>query len=178
MEQIGIASAPNLAIVIPCYNEEDVLPETRRRMVALVGDLVDEGKISPDSAVYFVDDGSRDQTWPLIEQFAENDRRIAGIKLSRNCGHQNALVAGLFSAAGDAIVSIDADLQDDIGAIREMVDRFRVGAEIVYGVRGQRDSDSPFKRMTADAFYRLMRWLGAEFDPQPRRLSLDEPPCG
>lgn len=121
-DKIGMAGAPSLAIVIPCYNEEDVLPETCRRMVALVGELADQGKISQDSTVYFVDDGSRDQTWALIEQFATEGRHVAGIKLSRNRGHQNALIAGLFSAKGDAIVSIDADLQDDIGAIREMVD--------------------------------------------------------
>ncbi len=157
-----MAGAPCLAIVIPCYNEEDVLPETCHRMVALVGELADQGKISHDSTVYFVDDGSWDQTWTLIEQFATNDRHVAGIKLSRNRGHQNALIAGLFSAKGDAVVSIDADLQDDIGAIREMVDRFRTGAEIVYGVRNQRDGDSLFKRKTAAGFYGLIRSLGAE----------------
>jgi polyisoprenyl-phosphate glycosyltransferase len=154
--------APTLAIVIPCYNEEEVLPETRRRMVALINDLIDGQKISHDSTVYFVDDGSRDQTWTLIEQFATEDRHIAGIKLSRNRGHQNALIAGLFSAKGDAVISIDADLQDDVGAIREMVDRFRAGAEIVYGIRAQRGSDSLFKRMTAEGFYRLIQALGAE----------------
>jgi len=153
---------PALAIVIPCYNEEQVLPETRRRMNALIRDLVAEGKISRDSAAYFVDDGSRDGTWALIEQFAGEDRHVRGIKLSRNRGHQNALLAGLFTAEGDAVVSIDADLQDDIGAIREMVDRFRAGAEIVYGVRRQRQTDSRFKRVTADLFYRLMRALGAD----------------
>jgi polyisoprenyl-phosphate glycosyltransferase len=158
----GMPSAPTLAIVIPCYNEENVLPETRRRMVALVDDLIEGRKISHQSTVYFVDDGSRDRTWTLIEQFASENRNVAGIKLSRNRGHQNALIAGLFSAEGDAIVSIDADLQDDISAIREMVDRFRAGAEIVYGVRHRRDNDSPFKRMTAEGFYRLMRALGAE----------------
>jgi glycosyltransferase involved in cell wall biosynthesis len=155
-------SAPTLAIVIPCYNEEEVLPETRRRVSALLHALVEKKKVSRDSAICFVDDGSRDRTWPLIEQFAAEDRHVAGIKLSRNRGHQNALLAGLFSAEGDAIVSVDADLQDDIGAIGEMVDRFLAGAEIVYGVRRTRDIDSPFKRMTAALFYRLVEALGAE----------------
>ena len=145
--------APTLAIVIPCYNEEEVLPETRKRMVALIRELVGAGKISNESAIYFVDDGSRDRTWTLIEQFAGEDPHVAGIKLSRNRGHQNALLAGLFTAEGDAIVSIDADLQDDIGAIREMVDRFLAGTEIVYGVRRERGADSLFKRGTASLFY-------------------------
>jgi len=157
-----MVQAPILAIVIPCYNEEDVLLETCRRAVALICDLADQGTISYDSMIYFVDDGSRDQTWALIQQLALQDQHVAGIKLSRNRGHQNALIAGLFSAKGDAIVSIDADLQDDIGAIREMVNRFRAGAEIIYGVRDRRNSDSPFKRMTAEGFYRLFRLLGAE----------------
>jgi glycosyltransferase involved in cell wall biosynthesis len=155
-------SAPTLAIVIPCYNEEEVLPETRRRVSGLLDGLVATGKISGDSAIYFVDDGSRDRTWPLIEQFASEDRHVSGIKLSRNRGHQNALLAGLFSAEGDAIVSVDADLQDDIGAIGEMVDRFLAGVEIVYGVRRTRDTDSPFKRTTAELFYRLIGALGAD----------------
>jgi glycosyltransferase involved in cell wall biosynthesis len=157
-----MSSAPTLAIVIPCYNEEEVLPETRRRVSGLIDGLVEAGKISGDSAIYFVDDGSGDRTWPLIEQFASEDRHVVGIKLSRNRGHQNALLAGLFSAEGDAIVSVDADLQDDIGAISEMVDRFLAGAEIVYGVRRMRDTDSPFKRMTAELFYRLIGALGAD----------------
>jgi glycosyltransferase involved in cell wall biosynthesis len=155
-------TAPIIAIVIPCYNEEEVLPETCRRIGALMEELVEHGKISPASTVYFIDDGSRDSTWQLIEEFAARKWRIAGIKLSRNCGHQNALLAGLFTAQGDAVVSIDADLQDDIEVIRDMVDRFNTGAEIVYGVRQQRHTDSPFKRVTAETFYRLMTMLGAE----------------
>jgi glycosyltransferase involved in cell wall biosynthesis len=153
---------PSLSIVTPCYNEEEVLPETRRRLTGLLQEMIAEGKISSSSCIYFVDDGSRDRTWSLIEEFAAADSRIAGIKLSRNRGHQNALLAGLFTAEGDAIVSIDADLQDDVGAIKEMVDRFRAGADIVYGVRRKRDTDSPFKRTTAGLFYGIMRWLGAE----------------
>ncbi len=153
---------PSLAIVVPCYNEEQVLPETSRRMSGLIRELIAEGKVSRASAVYFVDDGSKDRTWLLIEQFAAEDRHVKGIKLSRNRGHQNALLAGLFTADGDAVVSIDADLQDDIGAIREMVERFRAGTEIVYGVRRRRQTDSRFKRLTANLFYRLMRALGAD----------------
>src|SRR6266404_1252630 len=160
-----MSSPPTLAIVIPCYNEEEVLPETRRRVSELMQGLVESDKISRDSAIYFVDDGSDDRTWPLIEQFTLEDRHVVGIKLSRNRGHQNALLAGLFTAEGDAVVSVDADLQDDIGAIGEMVDRFLAGAEIVYGVRRMRDTDSRFKRKTAELFYRMIGALGAESIP-------------
>jgi len=131
-------------------------------MKSLIASLTTERKVSHNSAVYFIDDGSADQTWSLIEKFVANSRHVKGIKLSRNRGHQNALVAGLFSAEGDIIVSIDADLQDDIGAIRDMIDRFHDGAEIVYGIRHKRDNDSFFKRITANHFYRIMRALGAE----------------
>lgn len=151
-----------LAIVIPCYNEEEVLAETSRRVSALLARLVASGKISGDSKVWFVDDGSTDQTWPLIERFALADSRFCGIKLSRNCGHQNALIAGLFTAQGDAIVSVDADLQDDVNAIEKMVDYFKGGVDVVYGVRQQRKTDTLFKRISAQAFYRLMSALGAE----------------
>lgn len=151
-----------LAIVIPCYNEEEVLAETSRRVSALLARLVASGKISGDSKVWFVDDGSTDQTWPLIERFALADSRFCGIKLSRNCGHQNALIAGLFTAQGDAIVSVDADLQDDVDAIEKMVDYFKGGVDVVYGVRQQRKTDTLFKRISAQAFYRLMSALGAE----------------
>jgi polyisoprenyl-phosphate glycosyltransferase len=157
---MGIAHT--IAIVIPCYNEEEVLPETCRRIGALICELVAQEKISQSSTVYFVDDGSRDRTWSLIEEFATTNQRYAGIKLSRNRGHQNALLAGLFTAEGDAVITIDADLQDDINAIREMVDRFNTGVEIVYGVRQQRSADSLFKRLTANSFYQLMAGLGAE----------------
>ncbi|MGH9343842.1 MAG: glycosyltransferase [Terriglobia bacterium] len=150
-----------LGIVVPCYNEQDVLPETIRRMSALISRLVTAGKISSDSKVFFVDDGSRDATWAIIENAAQ-DHHVAGIKLSRNRGHQNALVAGLLTAEGDALVSIDADLQDDLGTIETMVDKFLSGTEIVFGVRRQRESDTAFKRFTAESFYRLMSRLGAE----------------
>jgi glycosyltransferase involved in cell wall biosynthesis len=157
-----MGDAPEFSIVIPCYNEEEVLSETCRRMIELLGELIKAGKISDDSTIYFVDDGSRDRTWSLIEQFVKDDAHVAGIKLSRNRGHQNALMAGLFTAGGDAIISIDADLQDDINAIGEMVDRYLAGVDIVYGVRRSRDIDSRFKRGTANFFYALMKLFGAE----------------
>jgi len=156
---------PTIAIVVPCYNEEEVLPETRRRMGGLLDDLITKKQISDDSAITFVDDGSRDKTWQMIEVFTHETRRICGIKLSRNRGHQNALLAGLFTAEGDAVISIDADLQDDIEAIREMIQKFREGADIVFGVRKRRTTDTFFKRATARLFYRLMNSLGAESIP-------------
>jgi glycosyltransferase involved in cell wall biosynthesis len=155
-------AAKRLAIVIPCYNEEEVLPETAKRMTTLIGRLHSLGKISADSRIVFVDDGSRDHTWPLIEQLAAENRYVSGIKLSRNRGHQNALMAGLFTAEGDALVSIDADLQDDIDAIEQMMDRYLSGVEVVYGVRKRRETDTVFKRLTAEGFYRGIRMLGAE----------------
>ncbi len=151
-----------LGIVIPCYNEEEVLPETIRQMTALIGRLVSLEKISDDSKLFFIDDGSNDRTWALIEQFAAQTHYVAGVKLSRNRGHQNALIAGLFTAEGDALVSIDADLQDDVNAIEEMLDKFLAGAEIVYGVRKRRETDTAFKRLSAEGFYKLIATLGAE----------------
>ena len=136
--------------------------ETCRRIRAVIAQLTSSGKISSDSSVVFVDDGSKDRTWTLIEQVATADPQIAGIKLSRNRGHQNALIAGLFTAEGDAIVSIDADLQDDLNAIESMVDKFVAGTDIVYGVRKQRESDTALKRLTAEWFYKMMNALGAE----------------
>jgi len=151
-----------LAIVVPCYNEEAVLEETSGRLVALLGRLVEHGRIHAESRIYFVDDGSDDNTWPMICRFVEREMPVVGVKLSRNCGHQNALLAGLLAARGDAIVSIDADLQDELGAIERMVDAFAAGADIVYGVRRQRRVDSAFKRLSARAFYRLLALLGVE----------------
>jgi len=151
-----------LGIVVPCYNEEDVLDETVTRLLALLARLVQARKVAEDSAIWLVDDGSRDRTWPMIARWADRDSRVAGVKLSRNQGHQNALLAGLFTAEGDALVSVDADLQDDLAAIEHMVDEFRGGSDVVYGVRRTRSSDSAFKRGTAQAFYRLMSILGAE----------------
>lgn len=153
---------PALSIVVPCFNEQEVLPETARRLLALLQRLSAAGKVAAASRVVFVDDGSRDATWSLVEGLAAADERFAGIKLTRNRGHQNALLAGLLTAGGDAIVSIDADLQDDVEAIEEMLDRYAGGADIVYGVRSARDADTAFKRGSAAAFYRLMHVLGAE----------------
>jgi len=154
-----------LAVVIPCYNEEEVLPETCRQLTALLNRLVDAGRISRDSRIYFVDDGSRDRTWDLVQSFIRDDRPVVGIKLSRNRGHQNALLAGLFTAAGDVIVSIDSDLQDDVNAIERMLDHYCDGCDVVYGVRKRRDTDTFFKRFTAETFYRLIAFLGAQTVP-------------
>jgi glycosyltransferase involved in cell wall biosynthesis len=136
--------------------------ETCRRVRAIIVQLTSLGKISSDSSMLFVDDGSKDGTWTIIEQLATADPQVTGIKLSRNRGHQNALMAGLFTADGDAIVSIDADLQDDVNAIVSMVDKFIAGADIVYGVRKRRESDTLLKRFTAEWFYRMMNALGVE----------------
>ena len=152
----------SLSIVIPCFNEEQVLPETISRVSALLDRLISARRIAENSMVYFIDDGSRDKTWSMIESLAAQNGRVGGIKLSRNQGHQNALIAGLFTVPGDAVVSIDADLQDDVNAVVAMVEKFSAGAEIVYGVRMRRDADSVFKRLTAERFYRLLTWLGVE----------------
>ena len=155
---------PRLYIVIPCYNEEAVLPITaplfRDKLLALSA----QGKVSPDSRVLFVNDGSRDNTWNLIRQLAQEDEHYAGICLSRNRGHQNALLAGLMEAKDkcDITISIDCDGQDDLNAMDAMVDEYLSGAEIVYGVRSKRDTDTFFKRFTAESFYKLMKWMGAD----------------
>lgn len=138
------------------------MPETTSRMVRLIQRLVSLHKISDNSKIVFVDDGSKDRTWSLIEEIAANNKYVSGIKLSRNFGHQNALIAGLYHAEGDVLVSIDADLQDDLQAIAEMLDKYFEGADIVYGVRMQRKTDTLFKRLTAQGFYRLISWLGVE----------------
>ena len=155
---------PVLFLVLPCYNEEAVLPSTadalREKMSALIG----SGRISPDSRVVFVNDGSKDRTWQIIEALHERDPLFRGICLAHNRGHQNALLAGLMTVKDecDAAVTLDADLQDDVDAIDKMLEKFAEGNEIVYGVRASRESDSFFKRNTALAFYRLMNLLGAE----------------
>ena len=151
-------------LVIPCYNEEEVLPETARRVREKLLSLIERGAISPESRAVFVDDGSRDRTWELIEQLHASDPIYRGIKLSRNRGHQNALLAGLMTVKDecDAAVSMDADLQDDINAIDEMLSKCAEGYDVVYGVRSSRKKDSAFKRGTARAFYRLMQLMGVE----------------
>ena len=153
---------PRLAIVVPCFNEEEVLPETNRRLLDLLTRLQALGLTSAESSIHYVDDGSRDRTWPLIESLVQADPRVHGLKLSRNRGHQHALLAGLMSAEGDALVSIDADLQDDVQVIEQMVREFIAGAEIVYGVRDSRATDTAFKRGTATLYYRMMKKLGVD----------------
>ena len=153
---------PQLSIVVPCFNEQEVLPQTAARLGLLLGRLRGAGRITEDSHVVFVDDGSRDDTWKLIEQLSQEDGRLHGIKLSRNRGHQNALLAGLYTADGDVLVSVDADLQDDIEVIEEMLRQHGQGMQIVYGVRNDRSSDGLCKRATALGFYRMIRALGVE----------------
>lgn len=152
-----------LYIVIPCYKEEEVLPETAKQMKNKVENLVSKGKIDSRSRVLFVNDGSTDKTWPIIRQLSEKDKIFAGINLSRNRGHQNALLAGLSIAVehADMIISIDADLQDDINAIDHMIDDYLEGYEVVYGVRAERNTDTVFKRLTAQGFYKIMMFMGA-----------------
>ena len=156
-------SNPILYIVVPCYNEEEVLRETNRRLAALLDSLVKDNMIGAGRILY-VDDGSRDHTWQLVEEFAAAGSPVKGLKLAHNVGHQQALWAGLEYAAAhaDAVVSIDADLQDNVDCIREMVDYFNKGIDIVYGVRRERRTDSFFKKTTAQLFYRLMSNLGGE----------------
>ncbi len=153
-----------LYLVIPCYNEEEVLPETSKQLRAKYTALMDAGKISSDSKIVFVNDGSKDRTWELITELHAADPVFRGICLSRNKGHQNALMAGLMTvrAECDAAISLDADLQDDINAIDEMVDRFAEGYEVVYGVRSSRKKDSFFKRTTAQGFYKVMKSMGVD----------------
>jgi len=153
-----------LYIVVPCYNEEEVLPETARRLRAKLEQLMREEKISPRSRVLFVNDGSRDRTWALISQLHGDCPLFCGVDLSRNRGHQNALLAGLMTARerADMVISMDADLQDDIDAVDAMVDKYLDGVDIVYAVRSSRKTDTFFKRFTAEGFYRLMNAMGAE----------------
>ena len=154
-----------LAIVVPCYNEEEVLGLSSEALRGVLDDLVAKKKISEDSYVLFVNDGSKDRTWELIEEeHAKYPKRIFGVKLARNVGHQYALTAGLFTAASmcDISVSIDADLQDDVAVIEEMVDKYHEGCEIVYGVRKERKTDTFFKRFTAQSFYKIMAKMGVK----------------
>jgi glycosyltransferase involved in cell wall biosynthesis len=156
------AEAVRLDIVVPCYNEADALPETHRQLTGLMASLRASGEITSASRVIYVDDGSRDQTWSLIRRFASEGREAAGVRLSRNSGHQSALLAGLFAAGGDAVISVDADLQDDLAVIPAMLRLYRQGNDVVYGVRRRRDTDSAPKRVTALLYYRILRGLGVE----------------
>ena len=153
-----------LYIVVPCYNEEEVLPETSSRLQEKMQFLMQNQQISENSHVIFVDDGSKDKTWAMIEELHHRNSLFSGIKLSKNRGHQNALLAGLNFAAehADAAVSMDADLQDDINAVDEMIKKYNEGCDIVYGVRSTRDKDTFFKKFTAETFYKVLRRLGGE----------------
>jgi len=153
-----------LAIVVPCYNEEEAFPFSVKSLTEVLKGMIDSGKVAKNSYVLFVDDGSRDKTWELIDLEVKSNPLVRGLKLSGNVGHQNALLAGLLTANEDSniTVSIDADLQDDVNAIEKMVDAYLGGADIVYGVRNDRKSDSAFKRTTAQGFYKLMSAMGAK----------------
>src|SRR5438067_1766093 len=133
--------APVVSLVLPCYNEQEVLPETTSRLVKLLTDLVAKGEFAEGSAIYYVDDGSRDRTWQMISEYSRAYPQVSGIKLSRNRGHQNALLCGLMTAPGDVLISLDADLQDDLDAIPQMVQAYREHNEIVFGVRKARTRD-------------------------------------
>ncbi len=151
-------------MVLPCYNEEEVLPETARQLKQKYQTLISEGKISSKSRIVFVNDGSRDRTWSIIQELHEKDKMYSGINLSRNRGHQNALLAGLMEAKNyaDMVISMDADLQDDIGVIDAMLEEYYKGNDVVYGARSARDKDTWFKRTTAESFYKLTNALGGE----------------
>ena len=153
-----------LYVVVPCYKEEAVLPETAKRLREKLHALIDQGKIASGSRILFVNDGSKDRTWEIIEGLHAQDPIYSGVNLSRNRGHQNALLAGLLTAVqyADMMVSMDADLQDDINAMDAMIDRYHEGYDVVYGVRSARKTDTAFKRMTAEGFYKLMRAMGVE----------------
>jgi glycosyltransferase involved in cell wall biosynthesis len=151
-----------LSLVVPCYNEEEVLPHTIAVLSDILETLIQKNKIAAESAIYFIDDGSHDSTWQIIQEASRSSKHIHGIKLSRNFGHQNALLAGLLTVPGDAVISLESDLQDDPNAIEAMVDAYQKGAEIVYGVRQSRKKDSFWKRITAKLYYRFLTLLGVE----------------
>ena len=155
---------PVLYIIIPCYNEQEVLPITSRMFLEKVEELVMKGEIDAKSRILFVDDGSKDRTWEVIGSLASEEERFMGIRQSRNRGHQNAVLAGLMEAKDlcDITISIDCDGQDDINAMNQMIEEYRNGCEIVYGVRSRRDTDTVFKRFTAECFYKLLNRMGAE----------------
>ena len=152
-----------LYLVIPCYNEEEVLPETSSRLKEKMNELISQNKIDAKSRVIFVNDGSKDRTWEIIQSLHQEDKLFGGINLSRNRGHQNALLAGLMTVKdyADMVISMDADLQDDINAVNEMVDKYLDGTDIVYGVRSSRKTDTLFKKATAEGFYKIMNTMGA-----------------
>lgn len=156
-----------LTIVVPCFNEEEVLPETTKELGQILTDLMNKDKISAASKILFVNDGSKDKTWEIISDYCAKFDYVAGIKFSRNYGHQNALIAGMTTANeySDMVITIDADLQDDVNAIPEMVDKYSEGYDVVYGVRNSRETDTVFKRKTALAYYSIMGKLGVNLVP-------------
>ena len=161
-------TAPLLALVVPCYNEEETLPRTLDALAGLLADLKNQGRVHAESFALYVNDGSRDRTWELLEERHAIDPFCRGASFAANAGHQNAVWAGMVTARDmgvDCIISLDADLQDDIAAIPEMIDRYMEGNDIVYGVRNDRSTDTPFKRRTAHMFYRFMRWLKVPLIP-------------
>ena len=155
---------PILYIVVPCYNEEEVLYETTKRLKVKLKEIIKSKKVSNQSRVMYVNDGSKDKTWDIIKEINDKEELFTGISLSRNRGHQNALLGGLLTAKNyaDVVISMDADLQDDIDAIEKMIDKYHEGNDIVYGVRCTRKKDSFFKRFTAETFYKLMKYLGVD----------------
>ncbi|MDP4163671.1 MAG: glycosyltransferase family 2 protein, partial [Bacillota bacterium] len=160
-------NAPILTIVVPCYNEEAVLPETMKQLSGVLDELIEDNLVSFKSNLLFVDDGSRDRTWELIETENRTNKYVKGLKLARNAGHQNALLAGLMEARqlADCAISIDADLQDDLMVIRKFMEKYWQGNDIVYGVRDKRDTDTFFKRTTALGFYNFMQKMGLDLIP-------------
>ena len=155
---------PKLNVVIPCYNEEQVLPITSKLFLEELNELISKGKISNDSRIMFVNDGSKDSTWNTIQELSKQDEHFIGVSQSRNRGHQNAVLAGLMESKDqcDITISIDCDGQDDIKAMEAMVDEYHKGAEVVYGVRSNRDTDTFFKRFTAEGFYKILQRMGVE----------------
>ena len=153
-----------LYLVIPCYNEEEVLPETTRQLTKKMNDLMRRGLIAQESRIVYVNDGSKDDTWALIERYHRENPLVNGVDLSRNRGHQNALLAGLMTVKdeADVVISLDADLQDDVDAIDRFLEKYYEGCEVVYGVRSARKTDSWFKRHSAQAFYKLMKFFGVD----------------
>ena len=163
-ENMFFHKEPILYVVVPCYNEEEVLEETTRQLKAKLEHLIKQKEISPKSKVMYVNDGSKDRTWEMIEEIHKNEKLFTGVSLSRNRGHQNALLGGLMTAKNyaDVVISMDADLQDDINAIDEMILKYKQGFDIVYGVRSKRQKDTFFKRVTAEGFYKFMKFLGVD----------------
>jgi glycosyltransferase involved in cell wall biosynthesis len=160
----GMNKCDILYLVIPCYNEEEVLHETAKQLTAKLSEMIERKQISPESKMVFVNDGSKDKTWPIIRELHETNPLVLGVNLSRNKGHQNALLAGLMTVKeyADMVISLDADLQDDVNAIDQFVEKYYEGCDVVYGVRSARDTDTFFKKFTAQGFYKLMKLLGVD----------------